>query len=74
MSQCHIKRVAFYVARRVFQVHKLLNGPLLLFAFRRAECTPADAVFCDDGLSCQSGMTGYTCGEIPEAPGVPGVV
>lgn len=29
----------------------------------RAECSPAEAVFCDDGLSCQGGMTGYTCGE-----------
>ncbi|CAN0015043.1 unnamed protein product [Pylaiella littoralis] len=25
------------------------------------ECSPADAVFCDEGLSCQSGTTGYTC-------------
>lgn len=42
--------------------------PNLLFALlRHPECTPEDAVFCDDGLSCQSGTTGYTCGEFPRA-------
>lgn len=26
-------------------------------------CTPETAVSCDDGLSCQPGPTGYSCGE-----------
>lgn len=30
----------------------------------QTECTPVEAVFCDDGLTCQSGMNGYTCGEL----------
>lgn len=30
-------------------------------------CTPAEAVFCDAGFTCQSGMAGYTCGELPTA-------
>ncbi|CAM9185841.1 unnamed protein product [Laminaria digitata] len=25
------------------------------------ECTPVEAVSCADGLSCQSGLMGYTC-------------
>lgn len=33
----------------------------------RAECTPVEAVFCDEGFNCQSGKTGYTCGELPAA-------
>lgn len=41
--------------------------PDLLFVMYRAECTPEDAVFCDDGLSCQSGTAGYTCGEFLRA-------
>lgn len=33
----------------------------------RAECTPEEAVICDDGFTCQGGMTGYTCGEFRAA-------
>lgn len=45
--------------------------PLFDFAIHHAECTPVQAVFCDDGLACQSGMTGYTCGELSTAAVVP---
>lgn len=27
-----------------------------------AECTPAEAVLCDTGLTCEPGKAGYTCG------------
>ena len=50
-----------------------LTRPLLLSTVYRAECTPAEAVFCDEGLTCQSGTAGYTCGEILAAAVVPTV-
>lgn len=28
------------------------------------ECEPVEAVMCDEGLLCQPGTVGYTCGEL----------
>lgn len=39
--------------------------PLILFIIYHTECTPVEAVFCDDGLACRSGANGYTCGKTP---------
>ena len=42
-----------------------------MFALCHAVCTPAEAVFCEDGLSCERGRTGYTCRECPGVVLVP---
>lgn len=65
MATCGID--LFQCGPHVFQTNAPLIYPVLLSVVFHAGCTPTEAVVCDEGLSCESGATGYTCGELPAA-------
>lgn len=45
------------------QLHAYPVGCHYVCKHRWSGCTPTEAIFCDEDLSCQPGESGYTCGE-----------